>query len=155
MGLGGAASLVDKWEGYSATPYRDSVGIKTICRGHTGALVKKSTATQAECDVVTLDDLKTAAATVDRCATAPLTDGERNAWTSFAFNVGPGKRGVKDGFCVLKSGREPGHLKLMREGNPRAACGKLLEWNKAGGRELRGLTNRRVDELAVCLQDLP
>lgn len=154
LGLGGTWTLVDTWEGNRGTTYRDVVGVPTICRGHTGPLAAKGRATPAECDAATIDDIQVAAATVDRCATAPLTRGERNAWTSFTLNVGPGKRGVKDGFCVLKSGKEPSHLRLMREGKPRAACEMLLQWNKAGGKELRGLTNRRVDELAMCLEDL-
>ncbi|MNE18447.1 hypothetical protein D3C80_1114870 [compost metagenome] len=28
---------------------------------------------------------------------------------------------------------------------------QLSRWNKAGGKEYKGLTNRRKDEIAVCL----
>ena len=153
MGLLGAVTLVDKWEGYSATTYRDVVGVPTICRGHTGPLAAKGHASVAECDAATLADIRVAAATVDRCAPG-LPNGPRNAWTSFTYNTGPGRAGVKDGFCVLKSGAVPTHIKLIRQGRHAEACEMLLQWNKAGGKVLRGLTNRRVEELAMCLRGL-
>jgi len=31
------------------------------------------------------------------------------------------------------------------------ACNELIRWNKAGGRELKGLTLRRKNEQQLCL----
>lgn len=156
LGLGGAWTLVDHWEGNRLTGYKDSIGIPTICRGTTsGPLVKRGTATQEECDGQTLADLKVAYATVKSCVSAPLTEGETAAWVSFTLNVGPGRKGVKDGMCVLKSGALPGHVTLLSQGKHREACNKLMEWTRAGGQVVRGLYNRRLDETAICLRDLP
>lgn len=153
-GLTGAFHLVDKWEGNRTTVYKDVIGIKTICRGHTGPLVNKGTVTQDECDRATYDDLVIAKRVVESCVTANLTDGEWSAWTSFALNVGPGKKGVKDGMCVLKNGNQPTHLKLLNSGRNYEACQMLMKWTNAGGQFTRGLYNRRVDEVRVCIKDL-
>lgn len=159
-GLTGAFFLVDKYEGNSLPVYRDPLGIPTICRGTTsGPLIKKGRATQDECDESTLHELLVAQRTVRSCFDGQLTDGELNAWTSFAYNVGPGGKGRKDGFCVLKSGNTPGHLKLLRYSNDpetrRKACAKLFEWTMPGTNVHRGLLNRRTAEYATCVKDLP
>ena len=157
LGLGGAWSLVDKWEGSSTTMYRDSLGIPTICRGATNTpLLKLVSVTQDECDDQTLKDLIIARNTVNSCIKVPLTQGETAAWVSFALNVGPGKRGPKgkDGMCMLKSGALPSHVKLLAQGKNKEACAMLMQWTKAGGKTLRGLYNRRLDETAICMRDL-
>lgn len=152
-----AFDLVDRFEGNRNTVYLDPLKIKTICRGTThGPLIAKGKATDAECDAATLEDIKTAAAIVDRCTTGiTLTSGERNAWTSFTLNVGPGGKGVKDGFCRLKSGKEPSHIRLMRAGKPAEACKMLFQWTMPGTNVFNGLLNRRTAEHKVCVKDLP
>lgn len=158
-GLSSAFVLVDKYEGNSLPVYKDPLGIPTICRGTTsGPLIKKGRATQAECDESTLHELLVAQRTVRSCFDGQLTDGELNAWTSFAYNVGPGGKGVKDGFCRLKSGNTPTHLKLLRFSNDpqvrRDACKKLFDWTMPGTNVHRGLLNRRTAEYAICVKDL-
>lgn len=157
LGLGGAWSLVDRFEpapGDMTKSYVDPLGHRTICRGTTGPLANQARVTQAQCDEATVDDLRTAQATVLRCVHVPLTNGELNAWTSFALNVGPGKRGVKDGMCMLKSGRVPSHVTALQAGRHRAACAKLMDWTMPGTVVHNGLYNRRVAELTMCLHDL-
>lgn len=156
-GLTGAFILVDKYEGNSSTVYLDPLKIKTICRGTThGPLIAKGKATADECDRATLEDITTAAAIVDRCtAGIKLTEGERNAWTSFALNVGPGGKGVKDGFCKLKSGGTPSHIRFIYAGEPERACKMLFQWTMPGTNVHRGLLNRRTAEYSTCVKDLP
>lgn len=155
-GLTGAFTLVDRfeWTGRETTTYVDPVGIRTICRGHTGPLTTKGRATLAECDEATLQDLLTAQKVVRSCTTAPMTPGELNAWTSFAFNVGPGRAGVKDGFCRLKNGRIPTHIAYIESHQPVKACGMLMSWTMPGTSVHNGLKRRREAEMALCLQDL-
>lgn len=155
LGLGGAFGLVDKFEGNRQTAYVDPVGIRTICRGHTGTLAKKTTATADECDRVTLEDLQRAQAVVRSCIKVPMANSEENAWISFAFNVGRGGKGVKDGMCVLKSGAVPSHVRLLNEGKHREACYMLAQWTQPGTPIHNGLVRRRTDEMAMCLKDLP
>lgn len=159
--LTGTFLLVDRFEGNSPTVYKDPLGIKTICRGTTsGPLIAKGKATAAECDEATLHDIEVAAATVRRCTPGvEFTPGEFGAWVSFAYNVGPGGKGVKDGFCKLKSGREPSHLRIIKSSDDplvrKAACGKLFQWTMPGTNVHRGLLNRRTAEYALCVADLP
>ena len=46
---------------------------------------------------------------------------------SFAYNVGPGKRGKKDGMCVLKSGATPRHVRRLNAGQHALACSSLMD----------------------------
>ena len=40
----------------------------------------------------------------------------------------------------------------LNTGNIRGGCEAIGWWNKAGGRVIRGLANRRADEVALCLR---
>lgn len=160
LGLASALAIIPLFESRGGkpdlVPYVDPVGIVTDCYGHTGndVLLGKINSLQACEDKLDADVLE-AYNTVTRCAGVPLSRGELNAYTSFAFNVGPGGKGRKDGFCTLRSGRVPTFLTQLRAGNRIAACWSLLKWDKAGGTPLRGLTIRRGKEAELCLKDLP
>lgn len=80
-----------------------------------------------------------------------LTAGQLAALTSFLFNVGPGKVGVKDGLFELKSlPRRPSSLwRFTMAGRPEVAAGEFLGWVKAGGKVMRGLIRRREAERAL------
>ena len=161
LGLSAALATIPLFESRGGkpdlVPYRDPIGILTDCYGHTGddVLAGKINSLQA-CEDKLDADVLIAYNTVKRCtAGIPLTNGELNAYTSFAFNVGPGGKGRKDGFCALRSGSVPTFLKHLRAGNNIKACWSLLAWDKAGGVPLRGLTIRRGKEALLCLKDLP
>lgn len=157
LGLGGAWSLIDKYEparGDMTKVYLDALGVPTVCRGATGAITKQRTITPADCDAQTITDLKVARATVQRCVSVPLTDGEVQAWTSFTYNVGPGGK-RKDGFCMLKRGVPPQFIHDLQAGHHTAACSRLMDWTMPGTKVHNGLYARRMDELAMCLHDLP
>ena len=66
------------------------------------------------------------------------TDNERAALTSFAYNIGSIDQLTANG---TRSREE--------------IAAKMLEYNKASGRELSGLTSRRRDEQALFLGDTP
>jgi len=42
----------------------------------------------------------------------------------------------------------------LNAGNIPSACNALLMWNKAGGRVVKGLDNRRKQERALCPEGL-
>lgn len=140
-------------EGKSNPVYLDPIGIPTVCYGHTGPEVKMGMRfTDAQCDELLRKDMEVAARTVLSCYpdALSLNPNQFGAFQSFAFNVGPGKRGVKDGFCTLKSGATPSHLRKLRAGNVAGACTDLNQWTKAAGVPLRGLTVRRLREINLC-----
>lgn len=140
------------FEGYSEKTYVDPVGIPTAGYGHTGPdVVIGKWYSKAQAEGWLKEDLSEAAAIVEKCAPENIDVYQRAAFISFALNVGPGKKGVKDGFCILKSGRQPSHLKYAFEGNKEKSCEALLAWNKAGGKVLNGLTRRRKAERELCM----
>lgn len=150
-----ALPVVTKWEGTRNTAYLDHIGIPTICTGHTGPEVKLGMkATNAQCEAWLKEDLQEAYDTTQRCVPGYVPQSVRAAYTSFTFNVGPGKTGVKDGMCVLKSGRVPMHVRQLQEGNWRGACDTLMLWANAGGTASKGVRNRRVDEVKLCYRDI-
>jgi lysozyme len=69
----------------------------------------------------------------------PLTQGQFDALVSFSFNVGLG---------TLQ--RSTLRAKLNR-GDMEGAAEELLKYCMAGGKVLRGLQNRRIDERALFL----
>lgn len=156
VGASAAALLlafVPFYEGTIREGHLDPIGIVTACTGHTGTAELGRRYTDEECTELLEADLSEAARTVNRCVAVPLEPHQRAAFISFAFNVGPGKKGVKDGFCVLKSGRQPTFLRRLNTGDYAGACRGLNEhgnWTTAGGKQLRGLVRRRADERALC-----
>jgi lysozyme len=138
----GAIYLTTVSEGTVFKTYRDPIGIITSCRGHTGPeLAMGQVFTPAQCDEQQYSDLLKASKGLD-CIKTPLTDGEKSAYLSFAFNVGTGA------FC------KSGLVRLKNAGQARAACNELPRWVYAGGQKLPGLVKRRALERDFCLRDL-
>lgn len=144
-----AALLIRPWEGLSLQPYRDVVGVATVCYGHTGR-VEARAYSQAECDALFASDLGQAWATVQRCYSGPMTEYQAAALISLAFRAGPGAAGVKDGVCWLKSGRQPTIRALANAGRWAEACAQLDYWVYAGGQKVRGLVRRAAAERRLC-----
>lgn len=71
---------------------------------------------------------------VERYITIPLKQGEFDALVSFAFNLGLG--------TLQKSTLR----QKLNRGDKEGAIKSLLKYNKAGGKILKGLDNRRKDE---------
>ncbi len=127
----------------------------TICSGHTKGVKEGDTATKEQCDAWLREDLEDAARIVDSCIVAPdenpLTIRRHAALTDFALNVGPGRKGVKDGLCVLKNGNQSTIRRMAAIGNWAAVCAGFRQWVKAGGVFYQGLETRRKAEEALCL----
>lgn len=88
---------------------------------------------------------------VRRCAPVPMHQHEFDAYVSLAYNIGPGKAGARDGFCELKRGGPSAIRRRLLAGDYVGACAAILDWDKFGGRPLRGLTLRRQREHAQCM----
>lgn len=135
--LGLAATLVMAWEGYRPAPYRDVLAIPTVCWGH--AYAENRSYTRAECEALLDADLQAAYADVRRCIAVPLKDNEAAALTSAVYNIGPR---VVCGSTLQR---------LANAGQPAGVwCKQLLRWDRAGGRQVRGLTRRREAEARLC-----
>jgi len=144
-----AALLIKPWEGRVLKPYRDIVGVLTVCDGHTGN-VEPRAYTDAECDRLLASDVGAAWATVQRCYTAPMKEYQAASLVSLAYRTGPGAPGVKDGVCWLKSGRMPTIRVAANEGRWADACAQFDYWVSAGGKRVRGLERRAAAERKLC-----
>lgn len=82
--------LVARYEGTVLRTYRDPIGIIIACTGYTGPELRMGqTFTRQECEELLYKDLALHANALG-CITQPLTEGQRAAFLSFAFNVGEG-----------------------------------------------------------------
>lgn len=146
-------ALIKEYEGLVLTGYADPVGIATVGFGHTGPDVKVGQKiTKAQAEALLMADIAEAAAIVDKHVTAPLAPLQRAAVISFVFNVGPGKKGVKDGFVELKRGGHSTLLKRLNERDYDAASLEFGKWVHAKGEVLKGLVRRRNAEQALFLK---
>lgn len=85
-----------------------------------------------------LNDVQKFEGAIKRCVKVELHQYEYDAYTSLAYNIGP------DAFCKST---------LVRKLNARdysGACSEIMRWNKAGGRVVQGLVNRRAQEFVLC-----
>ena len=137
-----AVPLVAKYEGTVQTTYRDPIGIITACTGQTGPeLVMGQTFTSEQCEEMLYKDLFKHSAALE-CIKAPLTDGQKAALLSFAFNVGNGA------FCGSTLTRK------ANAGDMPGACAELSRWTYAGGKQMPGLVIRRAAERQLCERGL-
>lgn len=147
-----AVVLVKPWEGRELEAYRDIVGQWTICDGETKGVRPGMTATPEQCDRMLMERL-------ERDFHRPLTvcipgfDSKPLSWQaatlSAAYNVGVGA------ICKSTAAR------LAGEGRMRESCEALTAFNRAGGRVVNGLVNRRemgdgarIGEAELCVSGL-
>lgn len=136
--------LIKKFEGYSDRPYKCPAGISTIGYGNTyypnGTKVKitdpKITKEYAnEILAHTADEF---AEDVLKLVKSKITVNQLNALTAFAYNVGMGN--FQKSTLLKLVNINPNDAMIAKE---------FLKWNKAGGKVLNGLTNRRIVESAL------
>lgn len=84
-------------------------------------------------------DVGVVESTIARCVKVPLTQGEYDAYTSFAFNVGG------SAFCSSTL------VKKLNSGDYPGACAELKRWVYADGKVLPGLVERREREFQMCM----
>jgi len=149
-----AKSLIRKWEGLRLKAYPDpaSGGSPwTIGYGHTLRIKQGDVCTKEQAEKWLEEDLQDAYNIVDKFVTVKLNKNQRDALASFVFNVGPGRKGVKDGFVTLKVGRPSTMLTKLNQGDFKATADEFPKWNKGAGKVMAGLTNRRKEERALFL----
>src|SRR5690606_5424093 len=134
--------LVAGWEGKRNDPYEDIVAVQTVCYGATRVPMRRYS--DAECDEMLADALGDfAAAVLARNPELRQRPHLLAAATSLAYNIG------EAGY------RRSSAARRFSQGRWREGCDAILLWNRAGGKVVRGLVNRRRAERAICLQGLP
>jgi lysozyme len=139
-----AVPFIGRWEGLRLSAYRDIVGVLTVCYGETKGVRAGDTYTRPECDAMFARELIAyrngvhAGITPEARAAslAPLRDV---AFVDLAYNVGVS--GAVNSTAVRR----------LNAGNIEGACEALTWWNKAGGRVIRGLVNRRAAAFDLCI----
>ena len=133
--------LIEMFESFRAEPYLDAVGVPTIGFGTTrysnGERVRmddKPISRDEAADIMRKQINDTYGAAVNKYATAPTTQDQFDALTSFTYNLGTG------------SLRKSTLLKYHNEKNYGMAANEFKKWVKAGGVTLKGLVNRRNAE---------
>jgi len=139
--------LIKSFEGWRAKAYKCPAGVWTIGYGHTSMagppkVTKGMTITQAQGDEMLQQDLQKYAKAVDDAVKVPLNPNQFGVLSSFCYNVGP------------RNFRKSSVLKRVNEGKFNEVPGRLLLWNKGGGKVLRGLTRRRKAEGALFLANV-
>lgn len=130
-------------EGVRQKPYKCPAGLWTVGVGHLigdGKSLPDSwnrTFSLEEVYAILAKDVARFERGVTRLITSPLTQGQFDALISFSFNLGLG--------CLQRSTVRS----AINRGDKEAAMQSLRKYNKAGGKVLKGLDNRRKDEEAL------
>jgi lysozyme len=127
-------------EGIRQKPYKCPAGLWTVGVGHLigdGKSLPDSwnrTFSLEEVYAILAKDVERFERGVSRLITIPLRQNEMDAIISFTFNLGIG--------CLQRSSVR----QKLNRGDKEGAIESLLKYNKAGGKVLKGLDNRRKDE---------
>jgi lysozyme len=130
-------ALIKQWEGLKLTAYLCPAKVWTIGYGSTLGVTESMKITKAKAEKLLLKDLERFEAAIERLVSVPLNDNQFAALVSWAFNVGEG--------AVAKSTL----IRKLNAGDYDAVPQELARWNKAGGKVLTGLSNRRAAEAGL------
>jgi lysozyme len=138
-----ALSVVGGFEGLRQTAYPDPAtrgAPWTICYGHTGHVTPGERDSLAQCKALLLADLDREADGIERCIHVPMPDARYVAVLSLAHNIGVA------GVCRSSIARD------LNAGEVQAACDAFLRYDRAAGIVMPGLTRRREQERALCME---
>ena len=142
-----AATLITSWEGLSLRAYPDRLAgnIPTVCDGVTRSEIPDLKVgdeyTKAECNQILIKALPVYDAGIRRCIHRPMSGDLEGSVVSLAWNIGV--RGVcKSTFVRHLNAKDPN------------ACEYMLVFDRASGRYIQGLRNRREDEYRYCERSL-
>ena len=127
-----------RYKAYLPTPN----DVPTLCFGETRGVKMGDTATPAQCREMLGLALQDFAAGIEICMVSPEIIPAKTyaASLSLAYNIG------QTAFCRSTV------LRHLNAGKFRQACDGFLAWNKQKGKVLAGLTRRRQEERALCLE---
>lgn len=136
------------WEGKRNAAYLDRIAsphVWTVCYGETRGVKQGDYYTDAQCLNMLKVGLIEYRKGVHRyftkeTLTKRLPATRDAAYTGFAWNVG--QRGAGKSTATRR----------LNAGDIAGGCKAMTWWNKAGGRVVRGLVNRRASEYSLCMQ---
>lgn len=99
------------------------------------------TYTRQECDALLYKHMQPAIKAVNESVKVSLNDYKKAALYSFTYNVG---------VSAFKSSTL---LKKLNSKDMKGACDELRRWTYAGGKQWKGLIDRREVERTMCLAE--
>jgi len=135
-----AAKSIAQFEGFYEKPYWD---YKQWSYGY-GSKAPGKDASISKSDAMDMLNQRIPEYTkhIKSAVTVPLTQNQVDALASFTYNVGPG---WTKNSSVIDS---------LNSGDYQGAADNMLKYNKAGGKVLKGLENRRAAERKLFLQGM-
>lgn len=139
-----AVPVVSQFEGLwlTAKPDRLAYNIPTVCYGETEGVRVGDTYTKSQCQEMLAKKLPRYANEIAKCIKVEISDKTRASFISISYNIGTA------GFCRSTM------LRKLNAGDTRGACNAMMAWNRAGGRVVQGLINRRNAERKMCLEGI-
>lgn len=140
-----AVAIVGGWEGLRTKAYIPIPGdVPTVCFGETRGVKLGDTYTVAQCKEMLGKRLVEFETGMRACLSNPdaIPDKPYVTFLSLSYNIGT------RAFCGSTVARK------ANAGDLKGACDAMLAWNKAGGRVVQGLANRRAEERRICLEGL-
>jgi GH24 family phage-related lysozyme (muramidase) len=143
-----AIPFVGQWEGLRNHAYLDRIAsppVWTVCYGETKGVKRGDYYTDKECADMLGRELVEYRASLHKYFTPEtinfrLTPERDTSYVELAYNAG-----------VRAAGRSTATRRL-NAGNISGGCQALTWWNKAGGRVIRGLVNRRAASYELCMK---
>ena len=126
-------------EGYVGTAYRDIGGVPTIGFGETQGVQMGQSTTPVRALIKLNESASAIAKQAMSCVTVPLSQNEYDAYVSFSYNLGAGS------FCQYIA-------PVINTLDYDAACKKILLFDHVGTKKVPGLTRRREEEFAKCME---
>lgn len=139
-----AVTLICAWEGLQQVAWHDRIdpkGVNTVCYGHIEDVQIGDTYSKVQCQEMLAEDLPRYEAMVNKCIHAPMPPHRHAAIISFTYNVGGG--------ALCRSSV----ALFLNEEKVQQGCDALLLYNRANGKVIEGLENRRKAERKLCLME--
>ena len=137
----GLVAVVAQWEGKRNEPYRDLIGIATVCYGETNVPMRRYS--DEECKDMLAGSLATyAEAVLKRNPELAGHDPQIIAASSLTYNIG------------IAAYNRSTVARRFSAGDWRGACDAFLAFSYAGGKRVQGLVNRREAERRICMRGL-
>jgi lysozyme len=138
--------FIERWEGIKTKPYKDVVGLWTVGIGHLmlpGEDRNRDYSLDEVYDLFRLD-IKRFEDGINNTLNVIIEQNHFDALVSLGYNIGLG--GTTKGGLLHST-----VMKKLNLGDAQGAGDAFLMWNKAGGRVIKGLVNRRHAERELFL----
>lgn len=141
-----AKALIKSYEGLRLKAYKCPAGVWTIGYGHTKGVTQGMEISRQRAEELFNRDLYDIAeypiSDIFYKAKVSLTQNQFDALCSFVYNCGMGN--FKKSTLLKKALANP---------NDKSIYCEFMKWNKAGGKEVAGLTNRRKKEADLYFKE--